>query len=319
MPNFALHVLMASRVAEEWRARPCHAPFDPAVRANMNAFLHGCVGPDMGMYPGGDPLISALVHRVRTGRLTRALLDGARTAPERAFAWGWLTHLLADVMVHPLVNAAAARSVGRREVLSDELEAIAHVRIEMGLDAAYTACHADLLSVRLTPAFDSRVISWFRRALRETYGAVFDHDDVERSHRAVVRFHRPVLGLACFAARRWRPRPRAGADLIVMAPLIATLRWVMLRMRARSELAALLDPLPPTPSLRAGVDRFLHVMPRLVRGHEATALASLPDHDLETGALENPWQPTHATLATLHALAGRGLVVDGHPALAEAA
>ncbi|MGH7573985.1 MAG: hypothetical protein ACREM1_02485 [Longimicrobiales bacterium] len=206
------------------------------------------------------------------------------------------------------------------------------MRVELGLDAAYMARHPELLRVRLTPAFDARGLGWFRRALRETYGATFGCDGIARSHRAVVRFHRPVLAIARVAACRWReqpgalpsatePRrdPRVSADLIAMHPFIGALRWALIRASARSELSALLDPVWPSRALRAGVDRIVHLFPRVVRDHEETALATLADLDLETGVVENPWQPTHATVSTLRALVERGLVVDGHPALAEAA
>ena len=96
MPGPALHFLFAGSVYREWQAAPLAAPFEPGA-ATRNAFLHGSLGPDMGYFPGADPLLSELAHHARTGAFCRALVHEARTDPGRAFAWGWVTHVLADV------------------------------------------------------------------------------------------------------------------------------------------------------------------------------------------------------------------------------
>ena len=73
-------------------------------RETWNAFLCGSLGPDMGMFPGGEPLVSDLAHYVRAGDLANRLVDSARTEVQSAFAWGWVAHVLADIALHPLAR-----------------------------------------------------------------------------------------------------------------------------------------------------------------------------------------------------------------------
>jgi len=75
-------VCWLDRVSEDERQlRRVHPAGDPALRA---AFLAGTVGPDMGMYPGGEPLFSDLAHYVRSGELARALVRAARSIAARS-------------------------------------------------------------------------------------------------------------------------------------------------------------------------------------------------------------------------------------------
>jgi hypothetical protein len=78
VPHAAVHFLLASRVLERWEAAPAAAPFEVDA-ATRNAFLHGSLGPDMGYFPGADPLLSRLAHYARTGALCRALVAEARS------------------------------------------------------------------------------------------------------------------------------------------------------------------------------------------------------------------------------------------------
>src|SRR5688500_15063891 len=121
MPGITLHFLLANRVLDRWRsAGPGsaggkspdeRAPFDPHCPRDCNAFLHGALGPDFGYMPGGHRLLSELAHRVRTGELAGRLIRSARTSLERAFAWGWLTHVLADRQIHPLIGRGVGELV----------------------------------------------------------------------------------------------------------------------------------------------------------------------------------------------------------------
>ena len=104
MPGMAVHFQLAARVLDAW---PDPNEFDPSDTQVRNAFLNGSIGPDMGFYPGGFALPTDLAHYLSTGALARSLVNEARTELERAYAWGWVTHILADVEPHPLVNQGA--------------------------------------------------------------------------------------------------------------------------------------------------------------------------------------------------------------------
>jgi hypothetical protein len=111
MPGITLHFVLASRVLQRWSAAPGTAPFDLDDPVARNAFYHGAVGPDIGYLPGGHRILSELAHQVSTGKLTGRLIQSARTPSERAFAWGWLTHVLADREIHPLIGRGVGELV----------------------------------------------------------------------------------------------------------------------------------------------------------------------------------------------------------------
>ena len=96
MPGVTLHFLVAQRILDRWRIRDATAPFDLDRPDAVNAFFHGSIGPDLGFFPGGARILSDLAHCVRTGALTNDLVRHARTPVERAYAWGWMSHVLAD-------------------------------------------------------------------------------------------------------------------------------------------------------------------------------------------------------------------------------
>ncbi|MFO7893886.1 MAG: zinc dependent phospholipase C family protein [Longimicrobiales bacterium] len=319
MPNFALHTLLASRVVENWAGDPAAAPFDPADPVSRNAFYHGAVGPDMGMYPGGDHLLSALVHRMRSGQLTRTLIETARSDAERAFAWGWLTHVLADRELHPVVNQIAAASLGwDAPRLQSPSQMGAHVRVEMGLDAEYVARHPFLWEVRLHSATREPLVGLIQVALFDTYGVWFDGAAIVRSHRAVLRFHRHVLLVARHTARTWGAPVPPSPALRVVGAVIGLLQSVTGAV-APPTTVAFLDPDRPTAALRERVDDVIERFPEMVDHHRATKLATLPDYDLETGGIEEPSSPTPSTLEVLRGLSEQGLEVVGRTATEEAA
>lgn len=294
MPHLALHLCLAHSVRSHWSACALEPPFDPHQPSALNAFLHGAIGPDMGMYPGGDLLLSNLVHRVRAGRLARTLLKTAHTPTERGFAWGWLTHVLGDVLLHPVINTAAARRLGRTTIeWQDRRHGIEHVRVEFGLDAACIAAAPALRHVRLTPAFDRRTVGWLTAALTATYGPAFDDLAVLRSHLAVVRLNRHVLAMAEQSGIDHTPRPWAVA------------RPALLRLARGSKLEALLDPVAPCQQLLLAAGEALELLPRLVERHRAARWALLDDFDLETGGLEDPDHPTANAAAALLSLGQR--------------
>src|SRR5206468_3532319 len=107
MPGCGVHFLLAARLLATWERGGGHAPFPAGDPAARNAFLDGCNAPDMGYFPGGQPLLTDFCHYLRSADLARELVGRARSPAESAFAWGWVTHVLADAAIHPLVNLAA--------------------------------------------------------------------------------------------------------------------------------------------------------------------------------------------------------------------
>lgn len=137
MPAVALHLILAKQIM----AQPALAErklFDVSQPAVRQAFSLGALAPDMG-YLAGPRLLSDLAHYVHTGDFVRALESSATTEVEKAFAWGWLSHILADVVIHPAVNAAVGRWKNAERSFTFYEDPAAHIRIEMGLDGCYAA------------------------------------------------------------------------------------------------------------------------------------------------------------------------------------
>jgi len=208
----------------------------------VNAFRHGSFGPDLGYFPGGYRPLSDLAHALRSGDLCRALISSARSPLERAFAWGWVTHVLADTLVHPLVGCAVGElhyGSPAYFVAGDD-DQITHVRVEAGLDALYAERHPELRRLRLGPVFDARSIRFLVEAFEETYGAAPDAEHFIASHRVSARRAMQGVGLASVTAQTMPTRP--AQDHAEPGPVRA-LRSFMSR---RSVGLAYILPAPPS-------------------------------------------------------------------------
>jgi hypothetical protein len=295
MPGPALHALFAGSVYRRWEAAPADAPFAPGP-ATWNAFLHGALGPDMGYFPGADPLLAELAHHARTGAFCRALAAEARTEPERAFAWGWVTHVLADVAVHPLINEACGElMLGVRTPLWGPPAAIAHLRVETGLDAAYHARHPRLARFGALTPMDSAAFVGVRRAYAVTYGAAPAGVELLRAHRQVVRLLGPCARIRGLAARAAGGRPGA---LLARAAL-----GTAAGLSARGSHAwGLFSPVAPAAWLVQAVDEVAAGFADGFGAHYASGLRFLRDHCLDTGVAHDHDQPcARRAIDALHA------------------
>jgi hypothetical protein len=281
MPQPALHVLFALEALERWQRSPSLAPFDASSAASRNAMLQGALAPDMGYFPWGDSGLSDLTHTARTGRVARELLRMARTDEEKAFAYGWLSHILADVEVHPLVNAEAARLVS-----GGGTSLIAHVRVELGADFLFFDRTPQLRRHRLWHAFDRATIGLLADALCRTYQLPFQTRQLLSIHRNVTRFynaylalaalHAPVIGRAMEGSNGRRRR-----DPVVLSFLRAAARV----LGRKSLVRAFLHPTPPAAAFIERVSGALHRCREQLDGYVAHGLSDLPDLDLENGGM----------------------------------
>ena len=160
MPSVTVHLRLAEDVLDHGRAHPAGAPFDPFDGEAANAFRLGAMGPDMGYLPGGLNILSDLAHTLWPADLARNLIAEGESPRQRAFSWGWVSHVLADILVHPLVGCAVGELVhGSPAVFVDgAADQVSHVRVEVGLDAVYAHRHPELRHLDLWPAFDGSTI-----------------------------------------------------------------------------------------------------------------------------------------------------------------
>lgn len=280
MPQPALHILLAQDALARWRAAPANAPFDvDAPKIDLH-FMQGALGPDMGFFPGGDARISLLTHGLRTGVLTRTLTAAAASPQEEAFAWGWVTHVLADVRIHPIVNAAGTRLATRRGEAMRRL--VDHVRVEVGLDALYFGNDERLHTVRLRNTFDRQTIRFLARALRRTYGPALPRTRLLSSHRAVTRAYNAYTLLLAMLVNERRQLDAGARRKSVLSILRA---GVARRFHATTPTFGFVHPVAPGEALVHAVDSAILAYEEDLRYYVRSGLASLPDYDLETGDL----------------------------------
>lgn len=110
-----------------------------------HAFAYGgCLIQDMGYYPFGNKMFSDMVHYVRSGDFVQALLAESTDINEYAFSLGALAHYVADIVGHPVVNAAVAKEFPKLGAkygpsVTYAQNHRAHIRTEFGFDIVQVA------------------------------------------------------------------------------------------------------------------------------------------------------------------------------------
>jgi hypothetical protein len=289
MPGLTLHFMLANRVLERWRGTREGAPFDLYSPTDVNAYLHGAVGPDFGYMPGGCRLLSELAHRVHTGQLTTRLIRSARTPLERAFAWGWLTHVLADRLVHPWIGRGVGELTrGDRDAfVAGAQDPQSHLRVELGVDCWYASREPAARSVRLRPAFDAVSINFLARAYAGVYGFVPRHEALLESHRGLGRRVRQALSTIHVVA--------ALMDRVSGPRALPGLAWALGAAHRAGALSgisvAYLSPVRPRGWLLEAVDAVVPAHTELFMGLYREGGTDIGDYDLDTGALLTPKRP----------------------------
>lgn len=206
MPCATVHLLTAGRTLAAWSEQPSDAPFDIRAPGLIRDFLSGAMAPDLGFVAAVDRTVSELVHYVETGSMVRALLRASRTQGETAFAWGWATHHLTDVLIHPLVGRAVGEVLyGDRErrVNASENEEV-HVSVEVGLDIIIQHNHLDAPLPAPHETLAGGRLDVLAAALDRTYGIGFDADrlagDFRLASRQIAAWPRVIRSLG----RAWR-------------------------------------------------------------------------------------------------------------------
>ena len=149
------HLILAERALPH--AFPDPAQHSAAVRT---AFAAGTVAPDLGFYPGGPHQFSHRVHHENTGDFVRAIVASAQSIEEQAFAMGWALHVITDTVIHPFINAEAARR-WRQDYSRDRSE-LWHKKLEWGFD-----CH--VLSSEEGQGIDVQVAALVKTAPGSTF------------------------------------------------------------------------------------------------------------------------------------------------------
>lgn len=282
MPNITLHLFLAERTLEHWSLHPEGAPFPLDDARFTHAFFQGSFGPDLGYFPGGHRFFSDLAHCVGSGDLARALLSTARTPMERAFAWGWVTHILADRLVHPLVGRALGelRTGDRERFIAADDDTPGHVRVETGLDAWVSTCFPELREQAFPPVFDGMSVGFLSRAYERAYALRIDPALFLGSYQSMIRMGKTALISMPYLLHRCE-LTRPGSRV-----LLALSAWAE-RMASPGRLTlAYLTPVPPSPWFQDEVMEVASRFPAEMDRIRADPRAGLPNLNLDTAEPE---------------------------------
>jgi len=154
------------------------------------ALILGALGPDIGLFPGGLPLLSNLAHYHKTGSLTMALLSHATSGAEKAFAIGWLSHYFVDTLTHPLINEGAGELLHGKRALQVNYEDSPHdhKRVELGIDG-FLFYHFGLPPFECPTTSSAQLnLQLLQRAYATTYNFTPTIKEVETSFSSTKRY-----------------------------------------------------------------------------------------------------------------------------------
>jgi hypothetical protein len=297
MPQPALHLTLADDSLRRWLLQPHVAPFDVRCRASRVAFLLGALAPDMGYFPGGTIAqpVSDAAHDGGATDVARILLD-SRCTRIRAFALGWLSHVLADVRIHPLVNLGAAALLhdeGERDP-SDELLLVAHIRVELGLEGCFSRNQC-APSAMAYDVFDGAFLDALTAAVSTGLHVHSEPADLLGALRAIA-----ICAPLCEQLARMiaadigrESRPCSSEDFL---RLPGVRRIASRLLPGTSPLVGFLNPVRPPDWLMHRAEAEVHEFAECFDALVTDGLDGLPNFDLNTGG----W--TNASVAALTAV-----------------
>lgn len=250
MPAIAVHTWLAMELMERW-PQQLEPRLDWRLPELRNAFFNGCMGPDMGLFPGADAFLSDVVHYVSTAQLVRNLLNTASKPIEHAYAIGWASHFWADVRLHPVVNRGVREALypDRSQPVPYGDDPLGHVLVEVGVDGVWYQTHKRIESGSFRACFDKQSIKFVADALKLTYGDVWSEATVLASHRACARFGRLLLRAFRVHGARIKGKPVQISDWPFWLGVMMPLRCFKSLLPAKSPLRGIIKPLPPSDAL----------------------------------------------------------------------
>jgi hypothetical protein len=152
---------------------------DPQRSDLLPALFAGALAPDSPYYPGAEDRLATLVHVVKPWDFCRALLQMAQTPQDKAFALGWVSHALLDVLTHgQLVNRLAKGVYNHDRLL--------HKRIEWGLECRLLVQPEN--AWLWNPPVDVRAgLALWARALQKVYGGMVPESMLLQAQEAQMK------------------------------------------------------------------------------------------------------------------------------------
>ncbi len=167
----------------------------------------GCLVPDMGYMPFGDPYFTDLLHYVRNGDFVTSLLTDQKNINQYAFALGVLSHYMADKYGHsiatnqtvPLLYPKLQRKFGN--VVTYDEDHTSHSRTEFAFDVVQIAkghyasvAYHDFIGFKIDSAL---LASCFYKVYGEQLSVLFPNYD-----KTIKTFRWGVLNLFPALARK---------------------------------------------------------------------------------------------------------------------
>ncbi|MFO8175872.1 MAG: hypothetical protein R6T96_16425, partial [Longimicrobiales bacterium] len=206
---------------------------------------------------------------------------------ERAFSWGWVTHVLADQAIHPLVGKGVGELLYEdREFFADSARhQVAHVRVETGLDALYSRLFPAVRHRRMSPVFHGTSIRFLVMAYQRVYRIPMNPILVLSSHLAAVR-------MSAFGLRSTGVLSTVFLPEAVSRPM-AGVRWLTRRLLPGVErvggndlMMAYLNPIPPARWLTEEVEKVVDSFVPWFQRHFRHGCRDLADFNLDSGLVD---------------------------------
>lgn len=304
MPGHAVHIDVARSFLTALPEAEASAWTDnPDV---LNALFHGALDPDMGYFPAGDPLVTDLSHYVKTADLIRTFVRLAETPTERAYAWGWVTHFVADTQIHPSVNRCAGLllngTVDRPATWADSPSS--HVRVEQGLDAVRLAMDTSISRYRLRSVASGPSAGLLVRAFQETYGVSLEKSHIAKAHRSVDSVQRAFFPLGTAVGRKLQKEQTQTQDLLWLA-LYYPVRWLASLLGEDSILYSFTHTYAPPEWFQSEVAHTEAGLTSYFAGLLNGGLEHLDNLNLDTGHVDQPDSPYPMTEKALQTLEDR--------------
>lgn len=292
MPGYVVHTHFGVAILNQWRFSD-DTPFPVTDFDHCNAFFAGCVGPDLGYYPGGFSFIADLAHYVRSADLVRSLIAEASNTVQMAFALGWSSHHLLDATIHPLVNIAAGEYRGGPPLTFCD-DPYAHVAIEIGIEGEYFPqwCRFGLPQAACLPKILHEYVS-------EVFSSVYQIDVMPDAARRTLatwpRWQQFISSLAAGACTdQGKPRTVPWSH-VWLRHAISSATNVFAR---DSKLHAMTHPVRSSEQILNLINAALTELPKQFARHCESGFRWLPNFNLDTGLVEE--SPTYAlTVKTL--------------------
>jgi hypothetical protein len=287
-PSFHLHV--ADQLLRGWSDRPEQCPFDVESVASSQAFLHGSIGPDMGFFPGAARSLATAAHSGPTGDLARAMLRGAETDREVAFTYGWVTHILIDAFLHPLINQTAAELLGEPLAQADPLRVQhLHIRLEIGLELDSHRRFDYLQRIRLGRVLEPQGFRFLARAHELVQDLKISTRLLGGAHKRVCRILGPLMGLQASMAfaRHDGAVGESSPGVWGLRTGLNTLHALATSVKgSESHTAAFLNPLLVPEELGLKIEPVLTRFRIEYAFHVARDLDTLPNYNVDDGSIQ---------------------------------